>query len=72
VPDPSEELITTLVKIQNGTRQAWASGRLRPLLVGRPHQKRRLWRWSTQQAHHQRRISPLEGRCGALMELAHG
>ena len=36
IPDPSEELITILVEIHNGTRQARPSGRLRPLLVGRP------------------------------------
>jgi hypothetical protein len=45
MPDPSEELITILVEIHNGTRQARPSGRLRPLLVGRPHPKRKLRRW---------------------------
>ena len=45
MPDPSEELITLLVEIHNGTRQTPPSGRLRPLLVGRPHPKRRMGRW---------------------------
>ena len=46
MPDPSEELlITILVEIHHGTRQARPSGRLRPLLVGRPHPKRRMGRW---------------------------
>ena len=45
MPDPSEELITILVEIHNGTRQAPPSGRLRPLLAGRPHPKRRMGRW---------------------------
>jgi len=46
MPDPSEDLITVLMEIHNGTRQARPSGRLRPLLVGRPHPKRRMGRWS--------------------------
>jgi|694.fasta_scaffold36340_6 hypothetical protein len=45
MPDPSEDLITILMEIHNGTRQARPSGRLRPLLVGRPHPKRRMGRW---------------------------
>ena len=45
MPEPSEELITILVEIHNGTRQARPSGRLRPLLVGMPHPKRRMVRW---------------------------
>ena len=45
MPDPSEELITILVEIHNSTRQARPSGRLRPLLVGRPHPQRRLRKW---------------------------
>jgi hypothetical protein len=48
MPDPSEKLITILVEIHNGTRKAPPSGRLRPLLVGRPHTKRRLRRWGAQ------------------------
>jgi len=43
--EPSEELITILVEIHSGTRQALPSGRLRPLLVGLPHPQRRLRRW---------------------------
>jgi hypothetical protein len=45
MPDPSEDLITILMEIHHGTRQARPSGRLRPLLVGRPHPKRRMGRW---------------------------
>jgi hypothetical protein len=48
MPDPSEELITILVEIHNGTRQAPPLGRLRPLLVGRPHPKWRMVRWGDQ------------------------
>jgi hypothetical protein len=44
MPDPTEELITILMEITSGTRQAPPSGRLRPLLVGRPHPKRKLRR----------------------------
>jgi len=44
-PVPSEELMTILVEIHNGIRQARPSGRLRPLLVGRPHPQRQLRRW---------------------------
>ena len=36
--------MTTLVEIHNGIRQARPSGRLRPLLVGRPHPQRQLRR----------------------------
>ena len=45
MPDPSDELITIPVEIHNGTRQVWLSGRLRPLLVVRPHPKRRMGMW---------------------------
>ena len=45
MPDPLVELITIPVEIHNGIRQARPSGRLRPLLVGRPHPKRGLRRW---------------------------
>lgn len=45
MPDPSEELITLLMTITRDPSLAPPSGRLRPLLVGRPHPKRRMWRW---------------------------
>jgi hypothetical protein len=48
MPDPSGDLITILMEIHNGTRQARPSDRLRPLLVGRPHPKRRMGRWGAQ------------------------
>jgi hypothetical protein len=48
MPDPPEELITILMEIHNGTRQARPSGRLRPLLVGPPQPKRRMVRWGDQ------------------------
>jgi hypothetical protein len=70
MPEPSEELITTLVEIQNGTRQARASGRLRPLLVVRPHPKRRMGKWGAQAT-----ISAALARskaAAAPLELAHG
>jgi hypothetical protein len=70
MPDPSEELITILVEIHHGTRQARPSGRLRPLLVGRPHPKRRLGRWGAQTT-----ISAALARskaAAAPLELAHG
>ena len=41
---PIDDLVETLLPILLGTRQA----RLRPLLVGRPHPKRRLRRWGAQ------------------------
>jgi hypothetical protein len=45
MPDPSDRLAITLAPILFGTRLAPPSGRLRPLLVGRPHPKRRLRSW---------------------------
>jgi hypothetical protein len=36
--------MTILVEIHNGIRKARPSGRLRPLLVGRPHPQRQLRR----------------------------
>ena len=46
--DPTDRLAITLAPILFGTRQAPPSGRLRPLLVGRPHPKRRMGRWGAQ------------------------
>jgi hypothetical protein len=40
MPDPTEELITILMAITSDPSLAPPSGRLRPLLVGRPHPKR--------------------------------
>lgn len=45
MPDPTEELITLLMAITRDPSLAPPSGRLRPLLVGRPHPKRRLRRF---------------------------
>jgi hypothetical protein len=45
MPEPTEELITILIAITRDPSLAPPSGRLRPLLVGRPHPKRRLRRW---------------------------
>ena len=45
MPDPTDRLAITLAPILFGTRQAPPSGRLRPLLVGRPHPRRRLGWW---------------------------
>ena len=44
--EPADELISLLMEITSGTRQAPPSGRLRPLLVGRPHPRRLLPRWA--------------------------
>ena len=46
--DPIDALSATLLLILFGTAQARPSGRLRPLLVGRPHPKRRMGRWGAQ------------------------
>ena len=46
--DPIDALAETLLPILFGTTQARPSGRLRPLLVGRPHPRRRLRRWGYQ------------------------
>jgi hypothetical protein len=62
MPDPITRL--ALAPHVFGTAQAPRSGRLRPLLVGRPHPKRRL-KDVGRSDHHQRRIGTLEGRCGA-------
>jgi hypothetical protein len=70
MPDPSEELITILVEIHNGTRQARPSGRLRPLLVGRPHPKRRMGRWGDQATI--RAALARSKAAAAPLELAHG
>jgi hypothetical protein len=72
MPDPSEELITILVEIHHGTRQARPSGRLRPLLVGRPHPTRRMGRCCRAD---QATISAALARskaAAAPLELAHG
>jgi hypothetical protein len=70
MPDPSEELITILVEIHHGTRQALPSSRLRPLLVGRPHSKRRLRRWGDQ-ATASAALARSKA-AAAPLELAHG
>jgi len=70
MPDPSEELITILVEIHHGTRQARPSGRLRPLLVGRPHPKRRMGRWGDQ-ATASAALARSKA-AAAPLELAHG
>jgi hypothetical protein len=44
--EAADELISLLMEITSGTRQAPPSGRLRPLLVGRPHPRRLLPRWA--------------------------
>lgn len=46
--DPADALAETLLPILFGSAQARPSGRLRPLLVGRPHPRRRLKRWGSQ------------------------
>jgi hypothetical protein len=46
--DPINALADALVPILFGSAQARPSGRLRPLLVGRPHPRRRLGRWGSQ------------------------
>jgi hypothetical protein len=46
--DPIDALAETLLPILFGTAQARPSGRLRPLMVGRPHPRRRLMRWGSQ------------------------
>jgi len=46
--DPIDALAETMLPILFGTAQARPSGRLRPLLVGRPHPRRRLKRWGSQ------------------------
>jgi hypothetical protein len=48
MPDPTDDLITLLMAITRDPSLAPPSGRLRPLLVGRPHPKRRLRRWGAQ------------------------
>ena len=48
MPDPTEELITILMAITRDPSLAPPSGRLRPLLVGRPQPKRRMVRWGDQ------------------------
>ena len=48
MPDPTDELITILMAITRDPSIARPSGRLRPLLVGRPHPKRKLRRWGAQ------------------------
>jgi hypothetical protein len=45
MPTRANDLAITLARILFGTRQALPSGRLRPLLVGRSHPKRRMVRW---------------------------
>ncbi len=45
MPDPTDELITILMAIIRDPSLARPSGRLRPLLVGMPHPKRRMGRW---------------------------
>jgi|LakMenE01Jun11ns_1017448.scaffolds.fasta_scaffold9761833_2 hypothetical protein len=45
MPDPISALAITLAPVLFGTRQATPLGRLRPLLVGKPHLKRRMGRW---------------------------
>ena len=46
--DPIDALADILLPILLGSAQARPSGRLRPLLVGRPHPRRRLRRWRYQ------------------------
>jgi hypothetical protein len=70
MPDPSEELITILVEIRNGTRLARPSSRLRPLPIGRPQPKRRMETRSAQTT-----INATLARskaAAAPLELAHG
>jgi len=47
MPDQPEELISILMAITRDPSQARQSGRMRPLLMGSPHPKRRLRRWGT-------------------------
>ncbi len=70
MPEPTEELITILMAITRDPSLAPPSGRLRPLLVGRPHPKRRLRRWGAQAT-----INAALARskaAAAPLELAHG
>jgi hypothetical protein len=71
MPDPINRLALTLAPYVFGTAQGnRLPGRLRPLLVGRPHPRRRLGRWGTQAA-----ISAALARSKAAAapeELAHG
>lgn len=48
MPDPIGAFADTLLPILFSTAQAPPSGRLRPLLVGRPNPKRKLRRWGAQ------------------------
>jgi hypothetical protein len=45
MPDPIDRLALALAPHVFGTAQAPRPVRLRPLLVGRPHPRRRLGRW---------------------------
>jgi hypothetical protein len=70
MPDPIDRLALALAPHVFGTAHAPRPGRLRPLLLGRPHPRRRLGRWGTQAT-----ISAALARSKAAAapdELAHG
>jgi hypothetical protein len=58
MPDPIDRLALAVAPYVFGTAQAPRPGRLRPLLVGRPHPRRRLGRWGRDRIL-SRNLSPL-------------
>jgi hypothetical protein len=68
--DPIDRLALALAPHVFGTTQSPRPGRLRPLLVGRPHPKRRLRRWG---AHITISAALARSKAAAApLELAHG